>query len=579
MSGDAYNNNVWKAIDTNADGDIDYFYVTEYDYAHIEDEDTHKKYGDYVVAYDLNSDDALEFNDEYRLYIEDCIISENELVEGNIVKYTWSLDDGQYVFEVLPLAEEVEYTARDAKKGIYELGGEDYMIADEAENGILTNVLKSGNLGESVDFICDDDLVVWAALTDSNFVEIADVNAQLVLVLDAWSEYSSGKIRNQQAIEYMTIDGETHIAAYQDDDDGVVFDDLLVLSDVQDTTKRDDDESDWLGKDEENTYAIEGRLFILHEGTKSRVWLEELNNVGKNPNEQLDASDNLLDEFDEVKYGKLDATGSTVKLGSAKLAEESTFFYGYFDSYGEAVYGVIATEELSGEDDDAYAQVLTLENERGTRTTVVAGYIFTPDMKDEVDDGYLFVDEILRQTSDDYERANVTFMDGETGEINIAKLTGELIESALYTYSYNVADDDYDLVLVEVKDTDNEIIDLDDDYVIFEEAVVDGLYELELGDEIDDVANITIAVTRDQNMDDVDNEFNFYEYEVTSYGFVDLDDVTLEMIIDNEEFSGDLQFSDFVYDAENDVLYVITWVCMDRYTGENLADSPLALMD
>ena len=565
----ARNNNTWKAIDTDADGKIDYFFVTEYDYASVEDADTHKKYGDYIVAEDLTSGDELEFNNETRLYIEDCIISEDEIVEDNVVKYTWSLDDGQYVMEVLPLSEEVEYESRDAKKAIYELGGEDYQVADEAVAGIESNVLKAKNLGELVDFVSDGDLLVWAALSDSNYTDIADINAQLVLVLDVMDEYSNGKIREQNAIEYMTIDGESHIAGYQDGE-GIDFDELSALADVQDKTKRDDDESDWLGKDADNTYAIERRLFILKEGTKGRVYLKALDET--KINEQLDASTSVLDGY--VVYGdgravdgKLDATGSTVKLNGDKLAAEHNFFYGYFNSYGEAIYGVVTPEQLAkGTDNSTYAQVLTLDNAKGTRTTVVGGYIFTPDMQDDIDDGYLFIDEILRETEDG-QPAKVTFLDGESAEIMVTEWD-YLYEGYLYAYNYNVVDDEYALTVVGMGDTSDEIVDIDGYDVIFTES-----------DDIDvedaTIAIVNIELSRDENADELNDEALFFEHEYVGYQILTADELELDLIVDGEEVDGYVQYTDWCYDADEEVLYVIVFQCMDRYTGNNLNDSPL----
>jgi len=564
------NNNIWKAI-TDEDGYIAYFYVTEYAYATITDEGTHRNYGDYIVAEDLHEGD-LEFNGETRLYLDDCIITEDEIVEDNLVKYTWSLDDGQYVMEVLPMAEEVEYTARDKSDKIYELGGDDYQIADLAVKGIADDLDDSDNLGELFDFVCDGDLLVWAALTDSYYTDIADVNAQLVLVLDAMDEYSNNKIREQNAIEYMTIDGETHIAAYQDGEK-LDFAEVKHLADVLDTTKRDNDKSDWLGEDEDNKYAIEGRLFILHEGTKNRVYLEALvaDDADTKKNEtadQLDVSTSVLDDYAVVKYGELDTEGSSAKLEGDKLAAEHSFFYGYFNGYGEAVYGVATPETIpNGIDDAAYAQVLTLDNSKGTRTTVVAGYIFTPDMTDESDDGYLFIDEILRETADG-QLAKVTFLNGDTAEIEIDDYD-KLVEGYLYTYNYNVVDEVYDIVLVNMEDTAEEIIDLDGTDLIF-----DGRDDLDIEDYT--VAIVTIEVGRDENAAALADEADFFEYVSAGYEIKSYDEVELEEIEDDTDETGYVQYTDWKADKDEEVLYVIVWSVMDRYTGENLTDSPLA---
>ena len=581
MIEDDVNNNIWKAIDTDVDGKIDYFYVTEYDYAVVTEDDTHSKYGDFIKAEDVSSNDKMEFNGETRLYIEDCIITEDELVEDNFVKYTWSLDDGQYVMEVLETAEEIEYAARDSKKGIHELDGTDYMIADAADEN-ADDVLVPGNLGDPMDYAYDGDLIVYIIPSDSNYTDMADVNAQLVLVLDVYDEYSNNKIREQQAIEYMTIDGETHIAGYQDVDDTNTTDyvkwaELADLKDIQDTTKYDDDEADW--KTIENGkrgYNIGNRLYILHEGTKGRVYLEPLSNEGDNPNEQLDASTSLLDgyvkEWNEAADA-LDAEGTTAKLDGNKIAAENVFFYGYFDGNGEAVYKVITAAELEKAHSQAYYQVLTLDNARGTRTTVVGGYIFAPDMISDEAEGYLFVDEILKETSKNYYRANVTFDDGTEAEIAIKKsaLVGEYEEGYLYAYDYVVVDDYYELTMVDVDDNDDEIVDLEDEYIITEDN------EYEMDEEV--IAIVRVQVDRDENRDEFDFERNPFEYEIVEYKFVTVDELTAGMIADSEDddVDGYVQFTDYKY-LEDDLMYVVIWDVMDRYLGQDLTDSPLVCL-
>ncbi len=570
------NNNIWKAIDTDADGKIDYFYVTEFDYAQITDVDTHSKYGDYIVAEDLSDDDKLTFNKETRLYTEDCIITEDELEEDNVVKYTWSLDDGQFVMEVLEVSEEIEYAARDSKNEIYELDGTDFMIADEAVPGIANGALKPGNLGDPMDYAYDGDLLVQVVPSDSNYTDMADVNAQLVLVTDVRNQYSNSTIREQNAIEYMTIDGETHVAGYQDATDYVQFSELAELEDIQDTTKYDDDKSDWEtitnGK---HGYNIHKRLFILHEGTKGRVYLERLSNEGDDPNEQLDASTSILDGFDQGWNGDadaLDAEGTTAKLNGNKFAADLPFFYGYFDGNGEAVYKVITSAELEKACSQAYYQVLTLDNDRGTRTTVVGGYVFTPNMVSDEAEGYLFIDEILKETSKNYYKAMVTMDDGTEAEISIKKteLIGDYEEGYLYAYDYVVVDDYYKLTMVDVLDTNEEIEDFDDDYVITDDN------EYEMDDEV--IAVVRVQVDRDENADEFDFERNAYDFDLVEWKFVAIEDLTAEMIADGEEpADGYVQFTDFVYE-EDELMYVVVYEVMDRYLGQDLNDSPRVTM-
>ena len=188
-------------------------------------------------------------------------------------------------------------------------------------------------------------------------------------------------------------------------------------------------------------------------------------------------------------------------------------------------------------------------------------------------DGYLFIDEILKETSKNYYRANVTFDDGTEAEIAIKKadLVGEYEEGYLYKYDYVVVDDYYKLTMVEVNDNDDEIVDIDEEYIITEDR------ELEMDDEV--IAIVRVQVDRDENRDEFDFERNPFEYDIVEYKFVALEDLTAGMIADfeDDDVDGYVQFTDYEYRAD-DLMYVVIWDVMDRYLGQDLTDSPLVCL-
>ena len=387
-------NDQYKII-LNEDGEIAYIIVTEYAYAEVIKDGSHNRYGDYIKVGEL------KFNGESNLYLDDCIISDDEIVEDNIVKYTWDLDEGMFVMEVLPTVEDVVYEARDNKAKIYTIGGEDYYV----NKYVLTDVQEwlddKDNLDEEICLVVDGDMIVYHWFSDSNIDNMDDINAQLVVVIDVDATYSTGTLHEKPYIEYMTIDGETHIAEYQD----------------KYTSNKAEDEKDsrylWFSDLEKlglqaatSDEELEGRLFILHEGTKGRVYLEELSEGEDEEgdpivNAQLDASSSLLNLYEE-KTAELDATGSAVKYDSNTMAADNAFFYSYIDD-GEAVFGVITPAEMGdGEDDSVYGQTLSYVKSPSGRQTVLGGYIVV-DLVSDADADYLYITKIGKETADGVE--------------------------------------------------------------------------------------------------------------------------------------------------------------------------------
>ncbi len=550
------NNNTYKAIDIDCDNTIDAMIVTEYGYGVVTKDGSHNKYGDYIRV-DLNAAEGeqnmltFNFNSEKNLYLEDTIITEDEIVEDNVVKYTWDLDEGMFVMEVLPVAEDVVYEAREKSEKIYTIDGEDYMVHDKALTEVAAWLADKDNLGEELCIVMDGDLLVYHWFSDSNLTSMDEVNAKLVLVTDAENEFSNGTIRNKDAIEYMTIDGELHVAEYQDGK-GVDFADLMAL-----------------GMDEyDGEEDLEGRLFILKEGTKGRVYLVALDEL--TINDQLDASTSLLNGYIVYGDGKsigapLDATGSAVKLAGNTMAADNTFFYSYNkwnskDGVNEAVFGVITPAEFGdGKDDETYAQVLTYTKNKSARTTVLGGYVVV-DLDSDTTTDYLYITEIGKETADGQE-LKVQFVGGEEATIYVdVANSDELYVDLLYGYTYKTMDDEYEIEIVDDLAEEKVVAWYDEEYY---ELKLDGKGVIDVSDDddVDHIVLTTIEYVRDETQTDADDEDYLNDEEYKEYErvleVVAYEDLTAEAVENGNDTDSYDQYAYWYYDGDADLVYVV----------------------
>lgn len=526
----------------NDDGEIAYAYVINYSYAEINTMATHKQYGTYLGATDVHDGTDLTFDNGTakvtRLYTKDTIVTDDELAKWDIVKYNWDLDEGKYAFEVLPVAEEAEFEALNAKTGIYVLDGDEYEIADRAEKDLADGkVLVKANTGKDYDLVYDGDLLVVVTRSDSNYTDIADVNAQLALVLDADDGFSNGTIRNQNGIVYMTIDGKIHQAVYQD---GKALDfDEIGWTDLRDQTN------------------VEGRLFILHQGTKDRVYLEALD--ANKILDQLSVSSSVLNGYDELKNVAL-KSASAITLDGNPVASANEFFYAYVDG-DELVAKVIKASDLGkGVDNAAYAQVLSLTSGRGTRTEIVAGYISADLSASTVASGYLYIEDFGFSNKKTTE-IDVVFSDGTKDTITVASDDADnLSQGILYGYAED-SDGNYKLTeIVEDKTfalTEAQKHDPSSDGAIY--YVDNGVVYVRNADEIElDKEAIAIRVLvkdRDSTQGkgigvDNDNEF-FQNYRLETIEFVDADELTNALICHCEDTVSYLQNVVYNYEEVN----------------------------
>ena len=571
-----YEATIVKAIDSENDGDIDYLYITDYIYGYVTKVATSNKYGKYINVAKAGTEEDPEYvifsevegTEDENLYLKDTVITADEIEEEEIVKISYDIETGKYVIEVLPMANGVEYEEYDDKNDIFVLGGKEYYIAVDPVNGDDWKstcdeflVDTDDYLGENLNIVYDGDLIVWVGEDDDSYDSMDKVNEQLVLLIDANFEYSNNTIREYKAIEYMTIDGKTHIAKY--DVDEMVEDDTTAVdfADLQTTADRG---------------TVEDRLFKLKSGTKGRVYLERLDD--EKINDQLSVKKSVLDGYEYDDDYCVDATGSTIKVMTNyvpaqgeddeaeyddvyKVDADNKYFVGTYNDDDEFEATVMTLDELKHcIDESAYAQILTETNEKGTRTTVVGGYLFLELKSDKASD-YLYIEKIGNITKDG-RKVNVVFSNGEKKAITVDEDNedcDELVKNVLYTYVYDFMEDNYVLTMIEIpEDQIDEIVDFDDDNYVWVENDEEVKDYFELEDEV--IAIVTIEVDRDETQIDEDNEDDVPAFELKNKGieFVALKDLKIDMIENDEDDNTYTQYTDYLFVSE-DLFYVVNF--------------------
>ena len=571
-------NETVKAIDTDCNGTIDYLFITNYAYAQITAAGNHKQYGDYVYAvFSENSaeafGDGLSYNGSDRLYIDSCIITEDTLARGQIVRVTWDLDNWAYVMEVLPMREAVEFEEINNKALTYTFDGVEYQLA--TLGGVDEDLLVKQLLGADFNLVYDGDLLIWVGMTDDTNTSLDAINNKIVLVLDSNDEYSHGTIREEEAIEYMTIDGETHIGVYDNDyaldEGGVPFEELLLLS-------QDDEKNDG--------YTVEGRLFRIQTVGRKVVLFEISGYVDQDGvcavNVDFNVATSVANGYEVLEFEdtKLDAAGATKMLGDYKLVNDNVYFYAYTKGGKDVtptakntVYGVIKASDLGqGKAAEAYGQVFT--KSAGYRVpSAVAGYFYAN--LDGTESGDYLIVRSDPKTNKNGTYVKVEFSDGHEDTIYINNVEMyedgndvELYKNDFCRYTYNAIEKTYDL---EVLYADSAaIVDYDEtNYTVYVGNPMTGALEgtFKLG------ADTTIAIS-ELTLKHGLNIFN--EEYLTTYALENFDstefvarkDLTRDMIeFVGAEDEGYTQVSLFYYDEEIDVFYVIVYHIMNTYDG------------
>lgn len=576
-----------RAIDKDDDGDIDYLIVVKYTYGAVNKIGEHQHYGEYFTAKTVIGTaykPAGYTGDKW--YLDDVVNTEDEIVKGNYIKVNYNPDNSKYDVEVLPVAEEVTYEKR-TSKGVHTLGGEEYVVADNGFEAVANEkALIAGNLKETMDLVYDGTLAVYAELCDSDYTDLADINAQLVMVTDlVIDEYTLGGDRAY--IDYMTIDGELH--------------EEVRYVDGKDTSKTDDDANVNVGELEIHL-ANHMRLFVLVESGDS-VYLKKLTPDAwvKTDNSQaiLDYSSSLLSGYTE-EDGTLDTEDN--EFEEDFVANENKFFVSYL-SKGVEKFAVMSLDDMGEGEGWAFAQALY--KTKREFDTYLAGYFYLPNLVLDKAAGYLYSttgDVYLDDSEGDYVLTDVFFNDGAEEGVEIFVTNPSVDANRLYSYTYEKVNGEkvYTLTLVNDRDTEtqtdvridvtygeNNFSELKDD-VAFSDYELINAYVADNGDEIVvanhksvgreylemassyDIVLKKVVLDRDENQNELTDDDLYFsiDTEIAFTTFADLiaedeDGVSLNRIYNGESDDTYEYYSDYRYvlnDSGNvKMLYVITY--------------------
>lgn len=426
-----------RLIDRDGDGDIDYVIYKAYTYAQVDSVKEHKIYGEYFTADDVNSNPlkAIGFkainsnnSDTTQWYLDDVVNTDDEIGANDILKICYNPDEGKYDVEVMAVEGDVAYEKR-SSKGIHTLGGEDYVIG--ANGWVASNgtVLVASNLKEKMNLVAEDGLVILAQLVDSNYDDLADINAQLVMVTGLQiDKYNVGS--NRVFIDYMTIDGEEHEEVRVN----------IGKCKIGQAANASAEDVENLLK---NTLNADKLLFVLRE-TGDQVYLTSL--TAANAQKVLSYSDSLLDGYREEGY----ETGDAKKFDAAKatfdddyINDENVFFMSYLKN-GSRKYLVGTLSELGAA---TYNQghIQGLYTTKRTIDTYQAGYIGLGELSLKQASGYLYTTsgETWSEDSDEetFVLGDVVFEDGETADSIVVAYdntlkSDDIQANCLYSYTY-----------------------------------------------------------------------------------------------------------------------------------------------
>ena len=190
-----------KAIDKNADGDIDYLIITYADYAYVKKAGTDKS-GDYVVLQDVNYDN-IKSTQSGKQWLGGEVESDDELEAGNYVKRIWNLDNRSYDLEVLPVVHDVKYTNKEGiKEPVYTIGDVEYQLATKG----FTQVSEIPSRNTKVSVVYDEDLAVYVGKYVFTYTDIEEIYNQLGVIDEFFKMNSSSRPnRNVEGVAYYNM--------------------------------------------------------------------------------------------------------------------------------------------------------------------------------------------------------------------------------------------------------------------------------------------------------------------------------------------------------------------------------------
>lgn len=563
---------LYRAIDKDGDGDIDYMIIVKYTYAQVTKVAEHKSYGEYFLANGANGQalNPTGFTGD-KWYISDTVNTDAELEKGNVLKINFNPDNGKYDVEVLPVVSDVTYEKR-TTKGVHTLGGEEYQVAENGFEALSAKpVLVSKNLKDNMDVVADGSLVVLASLVESNYDNLDDINTQLVMVTEAYADvYTSGYDR--QYISYMTIDGELHeeVRYVDGKDEGTT------------STVKNVNFAELAG--EQGYLANNQRLFVVKESGNG-VYLVKLD--ANNAQDVLSYSSSLLDGYKEDTKA-LDTEDNT--FGGDYVANENKFFVSYYktkadmDAHKNMKFAVVTLDDLGEGTANAFMQGL-YETKR-SYNNYLAGHIYLGVLNLKADAGYLYTTSgnAYDVGDDEWYLTDVVFSEGASEkDIQVAKVdngdgmkalskSNPVYANCLYSYTYDKVqgeDKVYELTLIdETKSADKNEFDFTYD---LDGTVTDAATKNEIvnaytaaGDNIlavkkgDVTTKLTLSssceivlkkvvLERDETQTEKPNEKNVFSI-TEEISFVDF-----AVLKDNEDADSDVDFN--IYNGESDSTY------------------------
>ena len=547
----------FRAIDKNGDGEIDYIIVKDYSYAQVTKTATHNSYGEYFTANDVNGNTfkASGFTKETQWYLDDVVNTDDEIEVNNVIKVVYNPDNGKYDVEVMSVDEGVTYEKRNAAKGIHTLGGADYVIAEDGWKSYNEGILVAGNLKDDMNLVADGELVVLVKPVDSDYENLEDINAQLVMVTDIYYDvYGGTSAYNRVYVDYMTIDGEMHeeVRYINGKDDGTAS------------------KSANVNYTEMVTYLENNqRLFVLVESGDS-VYMKKLEMNPDNSQAILDYADSLLSGYYEGT-GKVDTEDNTFE--SDFIDSDNEFFVSYKTSAtGSMKYAVLCLDDLGeGVQNNAYLQ--GLYKTKRTIDTYLAGHIYLGVLDLYEATGYLYSTSGDVWSEDDdaeeFTLYDVVFDNGDEAE-SIVITNSAVKANCLYAYSYEKVNGEkvYTLTLIDETTEDGsngnrvdfytgsvkyEIVNAIDTGKVFAEA--DGYAPETLTIDSDAVVVLKKVVWENQeNLEFTGKHDNAYDCEHEEIAFVTYEELIAE---ESDEFVNYIAGgSDDTYDYESDYYYV-----------------------
>ncbi len=440
-----------KVVDRNGNGSIDYVIYTAYDYAQVDSVKNNKYHGDYITATKLLDKEALKYGTDSKLYLDEVIVTDDEIAEDDYIKYSWNYDEDCYEIEVLDVVA-ATYEAKNSKD-VYTFSGDKYLASAK---GIAESCLDGEKKGSDWNIVVDDNLLV-IAFKESSKLSLDDLNGKLALVIGVTENYDSGRFfKDRCAIRVLTIAGgdEPIDLVYDVDAYDNVADDYAGAA-----TMTWDEVSDlFLGTDDDKVEEVDltkyanikttqpAQLYILHiDEDTEEAWLEAL------PEGVIaNTKDNL--KYDQVDEDRdLDVEEGTI--GAKDVVTENTFFLGSLNSSGSKVtYSVKTLDELGAvtigvKHSEFIYKDLSVDSIRG-------GYALYKGSKlnGEGDTGYAWIDSEIDYVG----KYNTMYADLLTSDqgtleyVNIDNAEGTTLEAGeLYAYEYDLDDECYVLTAID----------------------------------------------------------------------------------------------------------------------------------